>query len=158
MQWTRQCSRFERKKKTQRITSWRNWQVLWRHGSQVPRGACCRGPITALFPPDKLQCPSSPQSHSAVRCFFFFLHEHIGSSSSCRRPPKMKRTISDCSMGWGYLDEGPQKNITHRLACGVVSMRGGINEDAELPFDLPSLLHSDPDSWPLDSNKKVKVV
>ena len=49
----------------------------------------------------------------------------------------MKRTIPDCSMGWGYLDEGPQENITHRtdlimttarLARGVVGMRGGIND------------------------------
>ena len=75
----------------------------------------------------------------------------------------MKPTSPDCSMGWGYLDEGPQENITNRidlmttvrLARGVVSMRKGIKEDKNLPFDLPSLLHSDPDAWPLDRDQTL---
>ena len=76
----------------------------------------------------------------------------------------MKRTIPDCSMERGYLDEGPQENITNhtdlmtttRLSRGVVSMCKGMKEDQKFPFNLLSLLHSDPDAWPLDRDHKVR--
>ena len=66
-------------------------------------------------------------------------------------------------MGWGNLHSGPVQNITKRadllstarLARGMVGMRQAIRENPDLPFGLPALLYSDPETWPFDRDDTV---
>lgn len=78
----------------------------------------------------------------------------------------MKRKISDRysqSMGLGNLHWGPLGNITKRadilstarLARGMHGLRRAIAADPSLRFGRPALLHSDPEAWPFDRDKKV---